>query len=169
MASHLANSVILVLIWASVVEPNLDWPRWLEGLVWGEALGLVLAGGLVSPMAGLHGRGDGQCTVRADHRSDAWSLGGVDRRRLHGSAMTVPRVAQPVETLHGGGVALSCALDGSISADALHGLFAGDTRVLSTYRITLGGVGLDLLLAEQRGPRHCRVALSERGVPFGVR
>jgi hypothetical protein len=52
MASHLANSVILVLLWASVVEPNLDWPRWLEGLVWGEALGLVLAGGLVSPLSG---------------------------------------------------------------------------------------------------------------------
>ena len=52
MASHLANSIILVLAWASFVEPNLDWPRWLEGLVWGEALALVLAGGLVAPLSG---------------------------------------------------------------------------------------------------------------------
>ena len=51
MASHLANSVILVLVWASLIEPNLDWPRWLDGLVWGEALALVLAGGLVAPLS----------------------------------------------------------------------------------------------------------------------
>jgi glycogen debranching enzyme len=65
--------------------------------------------------------------------------------------MTVVRVPQPIETLHGGGVALSCALDGSVAADALNGLFAGDTRVLSTYRITLGGVGLDLLSRTREG------------------
>jgi glycogen debranching enzyme len=61
------------------------------------------------------------------------------------------RVAQPVETLHGGGAALSCAVDGSISADALHGLFVADTRVLSTYRITLGGVGLESLSRTREG------------------
>jgi glycogen debranching enzyme len=65
--------------------------------------------------------------------------------------MTRVRVAQPVETLHGGGTALSCALDGSIAADALHGLFAADTRVLSTYGITLGGVGLQLLSRTREG------------------
>jgi hypothetical protein len=33
--SHLANSVILVLAWAMLIEPNLSWPRWLEALLWG--------------------------------------------------------------------------------------------------------------------------------------
>ena len=65
--------------------------------------------------------------------------------------MSGVRIAQPIETLHGGGVALSCALDGSISAEELHGLFAGDTRVLSTYRIALGGVALDLLSRTRSG------------------
>jgi glycogen debranching enzyme len=70
--------------------------------------------------------------------------------------MSAVRVAQPVETLHGGGVALSCALDGSVSADELHGLFAGDTRVLSTYRMTLGGVGLDVLSRVRLGHGEAR-------------
>jgi hypothetical protein len=52
-ASHLANSVILVLLWACAIEPNLDWPRPLEGLVWGEALALTLAGAFVAPLSGL--------------------------------------------------------------------------------------------------------------------
>jgi hypothetical protein len=52
MASHLANSILLVLLWASAIEPNLDWPRWLEGLAWGEALAVVLAGALVAPLSG---------------------------------------------------------------------------------------------------------------------
>jgi hypothetical protein len=52
MASHLANSIILVLLWASIIEPNLEWARWLEGLAWGEALALLLAGGLVAPLSG---------------------------------------------------------------------------------------------------------------------
>src|SRR5437868_2635455 len=34
-ASHLANSVILALVWAAVVEPNLAWPRVLEGVAFG--------------------------------------------------------------------------------------------------------------------------------------
>jgi hypothetical protein len=53
MASHLANSVILVLVWASLIEPNLSWSRPLEGLLWGVVLSLTLAGALVAPMAGL--------------------------------------------------------------------------------------------------------------------
>jgi hypothetical protein len=53
MASHLANSVVLVLAWAMVIEPNLEWPRPLEGLLWGEALALTLAGALVAPLSGL--------------------------------------------------------------------------------------------------------------------
>jgi hypothetical protein len=60
-ASHLANSVLLVLFWACVIEPNLSWPRWLEGAVYGEFLAIFLAGSLVAPMAGLGflGRGTG--------------------------------------------------------------------------------------------------------------
>jgi hypothetical protein len=53
LASHLANSVILVFLWASIVEPNLSWPRWLEGAGFGVVLSIALAGGLVAPMAGL--------------------------------------------------------------------------------------------------------------------
>jgi hypothetical protein len=53
LAAHLANSVLLVLAWAALVEPNLDWQRWLEGLVWGLVLAVLLAGALVAPMSGL--------------------------------------------------------------------------------------------------------------------
>ena len=51
--SHLANSVILVLVWATLIEPNLPWPRWLSLVAWGEFLSLTLAGTLVAPMSGL--------------------------------------------------------------------------------------------------------------------
>jgi hypothetical protein len=52
LASHLANSFLLALVWATLVEPNLELPRWLEGLVWGEVLAFVLAGALVAPLSG---------------------------------------------------------------------------------------------------------------------
>jgi hypothetical protein len=52
LVSHLVNSFLLVLAFATIVDPSLDWPRWLEGLVWGEALGVVLAGALVAPLSG---------------------------------------------------------------------------------------------------------------------
>lgn len=53
LVSHLANSILLVLLWAAVIEPNLDWPRPLAGLLWGEFLAVTLAGSLVAPMSGL--------------------------------------------------------------------------------------------------------------------
>jgi hypothetical protein len=53
LASHLVNSVLLTLLWAAVIEPNLSWPRWLEGAAFGLVLALLLAGALVAPMAGL--------------------------------------------------------------------------------------------------------------------
>jgi hypothetical protein len=53
LASHLINSILLVLLWASVIEPNLSWPRVLEGLLWGEILAVTLAGALVAPISGL--------------------------------------------------------------------------------------------------------------------
>jgi hypothetical protein len=53
LASHLANSVLLVFLWAAVIVPNVAWPRPLTGLVWGEVLAFTLAGALVAPLAGL--------------------------------------------------------------------------------------------------------------------
>lgn len=53
LASHLVNSVILVFLWAATIEPNLSWPRWLEGAAFGIVLSVTLAGALVAPMAGL--------------------------------------------------------------------------------------------------------------------
>jgi hypothetical protein len=53
MVSHLVNSVLLVMVWAMVIEPSLVLPRVLEGVGWGFTLSLTLSGGLVAPMAGL--------------------------------------------------------------------------------------------------------------------
>jgi hypothetical protein len=36
-----------------VIEPNLAWPRWLEGMAFGVLLAFTLAGVLVAPMSGL--------------------------------------------------------------------------------------------------------------------
>jgi len=51
--------------------------------------------------------------------------------------------------LYGRGASLACGLDGQVNAEALHGLFAGDTRVLSTYRIALNGAAWQLLGRER--------------------
>ncbi len=53
LASHLANSILLVFVWAAVILPNLAWPRVLSGFIWGEVLAILLAGALVAPMSGL--------------------------------------------------------------------------------------------------------------------
>ena len=53
LASHLANSVLLVLFWAMLIEPNVHWPRPLVGLIWGEALAFTLTGALVAPLSSL--------------------------------------------------------------------------------------------------------------------
>jgi hypothetical protein len=53
LLSHLTNSVVLVLVWAMVIVPNMPWPRPLLGLVWGEVLAVGLAGALVAPLSGL--------------------------------------------------------------------------------------------------------------------
>jgi hypothetical protein len=62
-ASHLANSILLVFIFASVIKPNLPWVGWLAGIAWGEFLALTLAGSLVTPLSGL-----GFMGLRAGHR-----------------------------------------------------------------------------------------------------
>jgi hypothetical protein len=51
--SHLANSILLVLLWATVVQPNLAMPRPISGFLWGEFLALTLAGSLVAPLSGI--------------------------------------------------------------------------------------------------------------------
>ena len=61
------------------------------------------------------------------------------------------RAPHPIEVLYGNGVALACGLDGAIRADELHGLFAADTRVLSTYRISIGGQRWQLLGRQRSG------------------
>ena len=53
LLSHLANSVLLVLVWAAVIQPNLHLPRVVGGAAFGLALALILSGALVAPMAGL--------------------------------------------------------------------------------------------------------------------
>ncbi|WP_447978279.1 amylo-alpha-1,6-glucosidase [Candidatus Nitrospira bockiana] len=55
------------------------------------------------------------------------------------------RVPHPLTVLHGGGVALACGPDAQIRAHHLHGFFAGDTRVLSTYRLSVNGQPWHLL------------------------
>src|SRR5207244_11770030 len=52
-ASHLVNSILLVLVWAMLIVPNLPWPRQLVGLAWGVFLALAFAGGLIVPLSGL--------------------------------------------------------------------------------------------------------------------
>lgn len=53
LASHLANSVLLVFVFAAVLVPNIPWPLPLLGLAWGEFLALTLMGALVAPLTGL--------------------------------------------------------------------------------------------------------------------
>ncbi|HET9887534.1 MAG TPA: hypothetical protein VFR10_08475, partial [bacterium] len=53
MASHLLNSILLAFLWAACIEPNLSWPRWLEGVAFGVLLSATFAGALVAPMAGI--------------------------------------------------------------------------------------------------------------------
>ena len=53
LASHLLNSVLLVLLWAMVIDPTLDISQVLSGVVWGEFLALALAGAMVGPLTGI--------------------------------------------------------------------------------------------------------------------
>ena len=55
------------------------------------------------------------------------------------------RLFEPAATLHGHGVALLSDIAGQIHADGAYGLFAGDTRVLSSYRFEVNGCRWQLL------------------------
>jgi glycogen debranching enzyme len=61
-------------------------------------------------------------------------------------------IPQPLVILHGDGVGLACAADGSLQAEETQGLFAGDTRLLSSYRFTVAGHGWRLLARRRLGP-----------------
>ena len=52
-ASHLVNSILLVLVWAMLIVPNLPWPRPLVGITWGAFLAVAFAGTLIVPLSGL--------------------------------------------------------------------------------------------------------------------
>jgi hypothetical protein len=61
MASHLVNSFLLTLVFATLIEPNVDAPGWVVGVLWGVVLAIVLAGALAAPLSGqgLMGRRTG--------------------------------------------------------------------------------------------------------------
>jgi glycogen debranching enzyme len=61
-------------------------------------------------------------------------------------------IAHTLEILFGGGVGLACGVDGELHAEELQGLFAGDSRVLSTYRLTIAGYGWRVLARCRLGP-----------------
>src|SRR5437763_10148953 len=48
-ASHLVNSILLVLVWAMLIVPSLPWHRHLVGIIWGVFLEVALDGGLLVP------------------------------------------------------------------------------------------------------------------------
>jgi glycogen debranching enzyme len=64
--------------------------------------------------------------------------------------MTV-QIPHPTVVLHGDGIALACGPFGDVRADELHGLFIADTRVLSSYRITLAGEQWELVGRNREG------------------
>lgn len=57
----------------------------------------------------------------------------------------------PTVVLHGGSTALVSDLSGEIAAEELQGFFAGDTRVLSTYKIDVNGCNWRLLARTRLG------------------
>jgi len=53
LLSHLLNSILLLLLWAMVVLPNVHINQVLAGFLWGEILAVLLAGGMVGPLSGI--------------------------------------------------------------------------------------------------------------------
>lgn len=87
-----------------------------------------------------------------DHRLPlAHFVGCGDRNGVRAAMIGQVRVSQPIMVLHGGGSALACGLDGQIRTEGRHGLFVGDTRVLSTYRMWVSGVPWHLLGRSRSG------------------
>ena len=55
------------------------------------------------------------------------------------------RILEPPTALHGSGVCLVSDFAGQVHSDGPYGLFAGDTRVLSTYKFEVNGCSWQLL------------------------
>jgi len=57
LASHLANSILLVLVFAAVIQPSLELHAVLLGLLWGVFLAVALAGLVVNSLSGMGAMG----------------------------------------------------------------------------------------------------------------
>jgi glycogen debranching enzyme len=64
--------------------------------------------------------------------------------------MTI-QIPHPTIVLHGDGMAMACGLEGEVHAEELHGLFIADTRVVSSYRITIEGQQWQLVGQDREG------------------
>ena len=60
-------------------------------------------------------------------------------------------IPHPTIVLHGAGIALACGLSAEMESDKPHGLFAGDTRVLSSFRMLVSGQSWTPLGWEREG------------------
>jgi glycogen debranching enzyme len=65
--------------------------------------------------------------------------------------MSGVHVFHPTVVLHGAATGVVSDLSGQLAADEQHGLFAGDTRVLSTYKFDVNGCGWRLLARSRTG------------------
>jgi hypothetical protein len=78
LVSHLLNSVLLVLVWAMVIQPNLSIHRVWAGLLWGEVLAVVLTGALLGPLSGIgfmgHKTGSSRFALTAILMHTVWGL-----------------------------------------------------------------------------------------------
>ncbi|HET9887533.1 MAG TPA: glycogen debranching N-terminal domain-containing protein, partial [bacterium] len=68
----------------------------------------------------------------------------------------IHRVSLPTEVFYGGSTSMACASNGELHAEEMHGFFAGDTRVLSTYRFTIGGYAWRMLRRFRNEPSHAQ-------------
>lgn len=78
--------------------------------------------------------------------------------------MSDVRTQQSTLVLHGGNVALVSDLEGRIRAEEQHGLFAGDTRVMSSYGIAVNGCSWQLLALTRLGHGTARWEYQNREV-----
>ena len=108
MASHLANSFLLMLRLGNVDRTESGLATVARGTAVGRNARTRLAGGLVAPFSGqgFMGLAHRQRAVRGDERAHARGVGCDDRSHLHRAAMSTVGLAQPLVILHGGGVAL---------------------------------------------------------------
>lgn len=76
----------------------------------------------------------------------------------------IHRVSLPLEVFYGGSTTMACGSSGELHAEELHGFFAGDTRVLSTYRFTIAGHAWRMLRRFRNDPSHAQWDLQNPAV-----